>query len=92
MHKKLRTPTICIAAACIIAGNLLLAGCLPGQLFGPTPTFTPTITLTPTGTLTPTPKPTATPDPIQAALDEAMHLFDIGDHQEAISKYQNLLQ
>jgi hypothetical protein len=37
---------------------MLVSGCGPGQLFGPT--VTPTATATPTSTLTPTPKPTAT--------------------------------
>ncbi|MBN1439143.1 MAG: hypothetical protein JW929_07025 [Anaerolineales bacterium] len=39
----------------------LLAGCGPGQLFGPTFTPTPTNTLTPTLTSTPTNTSTATP-------------------------------
>ena len=40
---------------------LLLSGCGPGQLFGPTITPTPTNTSTSTSTSTPTPTPTLTP-------------------------------
>jgi hypothetical protein len=56
----------------VLALSLLVTGCGPGQLFGPTLTFTPTVTptntatatatptYTPTATFTPTHTPTAT--------------------------------
>lgn len=60
-----------------LAVSLLISGCGPGQVFGPTltttptvtatptfaPTFTPTLTQTPTPTSTFTPTVTATPSP-----------------------------
>jgi len=54
MNTKQRT-----VAICFLAMSMLISGCGPGQLFGPTVTPTPTPTSTPTRT--PTPKPTATP-------------------------------
>lgn len=55
----------------IVLASLLISGCGPGQLFGPTvtpsptststPTITPTFTSTPTLTPSPTPTPTLTP-------------------------------
>jgi hypothetical protein len=56
---------------CLLAVSLLLSGCGPGQLLGPTltptptPTLTPTPTSTPTQTATPTPTPTPTSTPTQ---------------------------
>jgi hypothetical protein len=41
--------------------SLLISGCGPGQIFGPTFTPTPTPTLTPTSTPTPTLSPSITP-------------------------------
>lgn len=51
--------------ACLLGAGLLLTGCGPGQMFGPTLTPTPTLTLTPTETATPLPTdtPTVTPAP-----------------------------
>lgn len=65
---------------------LLIAGCGPGQLFGPTLTPTPTMTLTPsatstsTPTLTPSPTFTLTPVPTPnvCKLREAAFHRDIG--------------
>jgi len=45
----------------VLVFSLLLSGCGPGQLFGPTTTASPTITNTPTPTSTPTPTATFTP-------------------------------
>lgn len=68
--------------------NLLVAGCSPGQLFGPTitpsrtstltqtSTLTPTFTLTPTSTATPT--PTLTPTPILRGVVNESYL-DVWD-------------
>jgi hypothetical protein len=44
----------------IILGSILLSGCGPVELFGPTLTSTPTNTQVPTGTFTPTLTPTKT--------------------------------
>jgi len=64
----------------IVTVSLLVSGCGPGQLFGPTLTPTPTTTLTPTLTPTPTltltptltftPTITPTPTPVAATLDD----------------------
>lgn len=51
----------------LILFNLILSGCGPGQLFGPTLTPTPS----PTSTLTPTPTPTLTPTPTNTPLPTA---------------------
>ena len=48
-------------AICFLAISVLVSGCGPGQLFGPTVTPTPTATHTPTATLTPSATPTITP-------------------------------
>jgi hypothetical protein len=50
--------------------SLLISGCGPGQLFGPTVTPTSTPTPTPTPTQTPTPTPTATPTPVAFEMNE----------------------
>jgi hypothetical protein len=66
-----------LITVCSLTLSLMISGCGPGQLFGPTltptstptftPTLTPTATVTPTPTLTPTatqtPRPTKTPIP-----------------------------
>lgn len=51
-------------AICFIAISVLISGCGPGQLFGPTVTPTPTVTSTLTPTLTPEPTATHTSTPI----------------------------
>lgn len=60
----MRKATMILAFSVI---SLVLSGCGPGQLLGPTftptPTLTPTATPTPTATLTPTATPTPTPVP-----------------------------
>jgi len=56
MKAKQRT-----VAICYLAMSLLISGCGPGQLFGPTLTPTPTFTPTQTPTSTSTPTPTFTP-------------------------------
>lgn len=57
----MNTKPYCLSVVFLLLGYLL-AGCGPGQLFGPTLTPTPTVTLTPTltPTLTATPTITAT--------------------------------
>jgi hypothetical protein len=66
MNKKQR-----IALLLVLITSLVISGCGPGQLFGPTITPTPTQTLSPTSTQTPTqtmtPTPTQTMTPTQAA-------------------------
>jgi hypothetical protein len=58
-----------IIVVLVLLLSLVVSGCGPGQVFGPTltptPTFTPTKTNTPTPTKTPTPTntPTFTPSP-----------------------------
>jgi hypothetical protein len=68
MNTKQRTLAIFV----FLIISLVMSGCGPGQLFGPTftptPTITPSPTFTPTPTITPsptfTPTPTATPVPL----------------------------
>ena len=59
-------------AILVLVMSLVMSGCGPGQLLGPTFTSTPTFTLTPTTTITPTftPQPTLTftPSPIPTPL------------------------
>jgi hypothetical protein len=52
-----------IAAVVVLITSLVMSGCGPGQLLGPTVTPTPTLTFTPTptSTSTPTSTPTLTP-------------------------------
>jgi hypothetical protein len=68
-----------IAIFCLVFLGLALAGCGPGQLFGPTltptPTDTPTPTSTPTATATSTPTATPTPRP---GLDTPILIKGIG--------------
>ena len=56
-----------ISIICCLIINLIISGCGPGQLLGPTLTLTPTITPTFTPSATPTvtftPTPTLTPTP-----------------------------
>jgi len=66
-------------AVCILPFSMLLTGCGPGQLFGPTttpsltPTLTPTATLTATPTLTPTPVPVCNPGTtVEGAMDNGL--------------------
>jgi len=47
-----------LLAICFLTMSLFIAGCGPGQLFGPT--FASTFTFTPTSALTPTSSPTST--------------------------------
>jgi tetratricopeptide (TPR) repeat protein len=58
MSIRLRVSAVFLA----LGLNLIISGCGPGQLFGPTKTPTPTNTLTPTKT--PTPTNTLTPTPL----------------------------
>ena len=60
-----------IIVMCILALSLLISGCGPGQLLGPTltPTSTQTLTLTPTATSSHTPTPTATSTPTNTPTD-----------------------
>ncbi len=51
----------------VLLFSLVLSGCGPGQVFGPTITPTPTITYTPTQTPTSTPTPTPTATSTQTA-------------------------
>ena len=55
----MRTKNMSFLWIILLITSLLLSGCGPGQLFGPTLTFTPTDTATPT--ITPTLTPTLTP-------------------------------
>ena len=70
---------------CILAFSLLISGCGPGGLFGPTLTPTPTNTLTPTNTPTPTtsvftdtpsdtPTPTFTPTPTYSPTETEIYI------------------
>lgn len=52
-----------IKAILVLVTSLVLSGCGPGRLFGPTLTPTPTLTSTPTLTLTPTLTSTSTLTP-----------------------------
>jgi hypothetical protein len=64
-----------ISAVFLVLGlNLIISGCGPGQLFGPTITPIPTSTPTPTITLTPTktPTPTETPTPTPLVCEESI--------------------
>jgi hypothetical protein len=49
-------------AILVLITSLVMSGCGPGQLFGPT--LTPTLPPTPTSTLTPTPIPSPTINPL----------------------------
>jgi len=82
MNTKLRNTIICFLAV-----SLLISGCGPGQLLGPTstPTLTPTPTVTFTLTPTSTPTPTPTPIPIVVGEWEAIIAFSIGDEANLAS-------
>jgi hypothetical protein len=58
-----RTVNIFYLLTSLLVGIQAIAGCGPGQLFGPSFTDTPTSTLTPVPTLTITPTSTFTPTP-----------------------------
>lgn len=60
---KNRTVSAFYLLTSLLVSMEALAGCGPGQLFGPAFTATPTVTLTPAPTLTPTPTATSTPTP-----------------------------
>jgi hypothetical protein len=62
-----------ISLVLLVSGlSLIISGCGPGQLFGPTktptPTNTQTPTVTPTATITPTPTPLVCEDSISAEI------------------------
>ena len=62
-----------ISVVLLVLGlSLIISGCGPGQLFGPTktptPTNTPTLTNTPTATITPTPTPLVCEDSISSEI------------------------
>ena len=80
MLNKRNFPIIHLIILCLLASNLMMSGCEPGQLFSTTITPTPTPSNTPTSTpiLTPTSTPTlslpirfGTPIPLSQPISEA---------------------
>ncbi len=68
---------------CILAGSLLISGCGPGQLFGPTPTPTPTAT----PPATPTPRAPASGLWTGTTNDGRPVSFDISGDRSKVSTF-----